>query len=683
MRKMKKYLIVSIILFFLIIPNICNATYNSIYYDNYETLINNRENEANEYNCDYILENYDVDMIVNENNTINITETITANFYKQRRGIYRKIPILNYITRADGTKFLKQAQVTNIDVNDEYIVEEDPYYKTIRIGNENKVITGKKKYVIKYTYNVGKDPLKDEDELYFNIIGNDWKDTVILKANFKIHMPKKFDKNLLSFTSGFWGGTDDSNIKYNVNGNDIVGSTINTLYKQEGVTVRLVLPKGYFVGAHLNFDTFSIVVIGICILLVFISYMIWGNYGKDDEVVETVEFYPPEGYNSAEIGFLYKGSVSDDDVISLLIYLANKGYLKIEESDDDEFKIIKLKEYDGENAYEKLFLDGMFENNEKTSVTKKDLYNNFYITIEKIEQKINSKENKYKIFKKSSLGKRKYLKMMIVFIICLISIKPVMICKNDENLIASWFAVVFIIFFGCMINLIQLLSYKLSDNYSHKRLLFSNISFFVVACLCIHFYDYLLPILKLNKIYLITYIIGIVCITILVFFIKIMPKRTTYGNEILGKLRGFKNFLEVAEKQQLEELVDKNPEYFYDILPYTYVFGVSSKWIEKFKVIGLMSPKWYSNYNVSDFGAFDKFMNENINTVIKTMESRPSSSGSYSSGGGSSGRWRSVRRRLWPVEVEALGKFLMNKNLITTKNKYKKRSYNEKNINCS
>ncbi len=673
---MKRYFIVSIIIFLLIIPNICLATDNSNYYEN----IVSNENPENEYNCDYILENYDVDMIVNENNTIDITETIIANFYKQRRGIYRKIPILNNITRADGTNFLKQAQVTNIDVNDEYIVEEDPYYKTIRIGNENKVITGKKKYVIKYTYNVGKDPLKDEDELYFNIIGNDWKDTVILKANFNIHMPKKFDKNLLSFTSGFWGGTDDSNVQYSVNGNDIVGYTTNTLYEQEALTVRLVLPEGYFVGAHLNFDTFSIVVIGICILFVFISYMIWRNYGKDDEVVETVEFYPPEGYNSAEIGFLYKGSVSDDDVISLLIYLANKGYLKIEESDDDEFKITKLKEYDGENAYEKLFLDGMFKNNEKTSVTKKDLYNNFYITIEKIEQKINSKENKYKIFKKSSLGKRKYLKMMITFIICLISIKPVMICKDDENLIASWFGVVCIIFFWCMIILVQLLSYK--NNYSNKGRLFSTISFLVVFYLCIHFYDYLLPILKLNKIYLITYIIGIVCIVILIFFIKIMPKRTTYGNEILGKLRGFKNFLEIAEKQQLEELVNKNPEYFYDILPYTYALGVSSTWIEKFKVIGLMSPKWYSNYNVSDFGAFDKFMNEKINTVIKTMESRPSSSGSHSSGGGSSGRRRSVRRRLWPVEVEALGRFLMNKNLITTKNKSKRR-YDEKNINCS
>ena len=44
-----------------------------------------------------------------------------------------------------------------------------------------------------------------------------------------------------------------------------------------------------------------------------------------------MEFYPPEGYNSAEVGFLYEGTADTKDIISLLIYLADKGYLKIEE----------------------------------------------------------------------------------------------------------------------------------------------------------------------------------------------------------------------------------------------------------------------------------------------------------------------------------------------------------------
>ena len=56
-----------------------------------------------------------------------------------------------------------------------------------------------------------------------------------------------------------------------------------------------------------------------------------------------------------------------------------------------------------------------------------------------------------------------------------------------------------------------------------------------------------------------------------------------FGLEMLGKVKGFKRFLETAEKEELESLVEKNPEYFYDILPYTYSLDVSEKWVEQFE----------------------------------------------------------------------------------------------------
>lgn len=147
----------------------------------------------------------------------------------------------------------------------------------------------------------------------------------------------------------------------------------------------------------------------------------------------------------------------------------------------------------------------------------------------------------------------------------------------------------------------------------------------------------ILPTLTQNIMYLITYIIGIISITVLILFAKIMPKRTPYGNEILGKLRGFKRFLETAEKPQLEELVNENPEYFYNILPYTYALGVSDVWIRQFETIALQAPNWYnstSDFNMHTFGAF---MNKTMTSATSAMSSSPSSSSGGSSGGGFSG----------------------------------------------
>ena len=82
-------------------------------------------------------------------------------------------------------------------------------------------------------------------------------------------------------------------------------------------------------------------------------------------------------------------------------------------------------------------------------------------------------------------------------------------------------------------------------------------------------------------------------------------------------------------------MVLKEPTYFYDILPYTYVLGVSKKWISKFESINLMAPTWYDSPNNFSIDHFNSFMNNTISSANNSMSSSPNSGGS--SGGGSSG----------------------------------------------
>lgn len=112
-----------------------------------------------------------------------------------------------------------------------------------------------------------------------------------------------------------------------------------------------------------NNNTDYYIIIGISLVIVFIAFILWLLFGKDKPVIETVEFYPPEGYNSAELAFLYKGETDDKAIVSLLIYLASKGYLSIKETENKalfastkDFTIYKLKEYDGTNEIENFSL---------------------------------------------------------------------------------------------------------------------------------------------------------------------------------------------------------------------------------------------------------------------------------------------------------------------------------------
>ena len=195
--------------------------------------------------CDYVIDKYDVNMKVNEDNSFDITETITAYFNKPKHGIYRTIPLVNYIYRLDGSKSINNAQVNNVSVTEEYVTTKNTNNYKIIIGSSSSTLTGEKTYVIKYKYNIGNDFTIDYDELYYNIIGNDW-DTVIGNVTFSITMPKDFDSSKLGFSSGRINSTDNEKIKYIVKDNIITGSFDSILEVGEGITIRCELPEGYF-----------------------------------------------------------------------------------------------------------------------------------------------------------------------------------------------------------------------------------------------------------------------------------------------------------------------------------------------------------------------------------------------------------------------------------------------------
>ncbi len=635
----------------------------------YPNIINAENYSNSNSNLEYTLNGYDINIIVNENNTLNITEKISAYFNVEKHGIFRKIPLKNKITRLDGTISKNRAKISEIKVSDSYSVSTNSEYKIIKIGDANYTLTGQNNYEISYLYNLGRDTGKEYDELYFNLIGDEW-DTSISNITFTITMPKNFDSSKLGFSSGYIGSTDSSKITYIVDGNVISGKYNGTLNSGEALTVRLELPEGYFVNTGNNIFSPYYLMFIVPIIGLVISFIFWKKYGKDEQVIETVEFYPPQGFNSLEIGFLYKGKAGNKDVISLLIYLANKGYIKITETEDKtlfstskSFIITKLKDYDGSNANEKLFLTGLFKNTssvdlskvkeimhqskengekmsylkaielstdvvEKQSVTKDDLHNSFYTTMDEIKSNINNKKNKHFIFEKNTEMKSvSVILFIIATLITIISVPTLEYAGIVELAVTLFLCAFYAIFFAVGIfgkNTIAFRIIWLGFTLIHSFLFFSTLPITIA--------------IKDDYHYLIGIIFGIICIIGMILLFKIMPKRTKYGNEILGKIKGFKRFLETAEKQKLEAMVMENPTYFYDILPFTYVLDVSDKWIKKFETISLQAPNWYDGYSSFSTTSFCSFINSTMSSASSAMSSSPSSSSSgTSSGGGSSG----------------------------------------------
>ncbi len=529
--------------------------------------------EENHSYVPYYFKHYDVNVNVLEDNTLEVTEKMDARFNEKRHGIYRTIPTLNIVSRADGTETSVRAKVRDIHVSERFSVERDFDYCSILIGEEDFLVTGDHSYTISYRYVLGEDKNIDFDELYYNIIGDKW-DTYIDEVSFTITMPKEFDSSKVGFSTGQYGTVGTSIVEYTVDGNVISGNLTQGLAPYSALTIRTQLPDGYFYFNKPLYYAKLTVLLVIPLIALAVVLALWLKFGRDKKVVKAVEFYPPEGMSSADVAYWLNGAIDNKNLVPLLIELANEGYVEIieKETKHSKFEIRKLKQsYSGPDRSKWIFFNGLFKYPSSTVVREDDLKEEFYVTLAKISREYNSTQKRTKVFNKKSLLMR----------------------------ITGW-----------MISIISILS-----TLFLSALIIGGMEKTIFTAVGV--------------------IIGI-CAFILSFFIR---QRTDEGHQILQKIEGFRLFLETAEKERLETLVEDDPKYFYNILPYAYVLGVSDKWISKFEGIAIEPAEWYSSAHPFNNIMFYHFIDNTIRSSTRAMTAVPESqsSGGFSGGGSFSG----------------------------------------------
>ena len=327
------------------------------------------------------------------------------------------------------------------------------------------------------------------------------------------------------------------------------------------------------------------------ILGVFCSFLLWKKYGDDDPVVKKVVKAPPQKLNSAELGFFLKGEALREDMLTLFLSLANKGYLKVKEVEDEvlfvknkTFKVIKIKEYTGKNEYEKMFFDIMFEN--KDEVTENELRKIFSYRLKNLEKKLESKTNIKKIFEDTGSIKGMLVLIIGILVLLLTLALPMFAMYGPKSLIVSMFLVVLEVLAFSSVNSIPEYDYSKKRNVILGIVLFFEFLFFIS-----------IPFVSVKRLfyaelmYRVVYCVGLFCFAIIVFIRRYMAKRTKWGIELLGEVEGFKDYL--LNQKEIEEKLNKNNQYIYEMLPYIYVLGLIDEWNKVYCNEKLEKPNWY------------------------------------------------------------------------------------------
>ena len=604
----------------------------------------------------FTIREFQIVMDVDESNSVNVQETINVHFYEGgHHGIYRSLPYWLKYTNKDGVTQSKKASIRDFKaIGDKYSLDTVEGRRRIRIGDENETIpVGDYTYEISYRYDLGGDSYEGFDEFIFHAFGDFWG-TEINNASLIINLPKSINENQIKFYSDKYRKKDiTSYVNYYVVDKTIYANVSPNYQLNSSLTIDLELPDGYFIGASNTYGVLSLSLCLLCIIIAFVSIVLWLKYGKDlDKEPETVEFYAPNGLDAAEIGFLYKQDTGRKLAIALIVELASKGFIKIQESKDDqtititktaitdidryfkrEMHIVKLKElnvgifnknYQYKDILKKYFPDNSTENTLTTNFNTfldeaQFLLENEYIKIESDTLDNHSMEERETIRKNLAsqefLGKPKMSSNEKIVYDYLFVDSDETVLSDNKTFYQSFNKVAD--------NVRECFDDKVNDLIAHKYMFFSSLGFCLsVLCfiLSYSFFEDLNP--KYSTLYLWAFISMIVTF----IFSLLMKRRNSYGESIRAKIKGFKNYIELVDKNQIDKITNENANYFYDILPYAYVLGVSKKWINKFEKI----PE-----PINDMGNFSYNSIDSLDSLSSSVyDSSSSGSGGCSSCGG-------------------------------------------------
>lgn len=548
----------------------------------------------------WLIEDFRAEIHVRRSGEIEVTETLRVRFEGSYNGIFRTIPV-QYVNPHGFTYKLR------LDVNAvedasgralDYETSRERHYRKLKIwvpGARDAVRT----VVIRYTVENGLRFFDEDDqswdELYWNVTGDEWP-VAIERASARIRLPARVTGVRARGFTGGYGSTEES-VDVRISDFLVDVRATRSLGMREGLTAVIAWDSFITEGEYLirrptlldriaRFFAANWPLL-VPILVFFLMWNAWRRYGRDPERRAIVPRYePPAGLTPSEVGVLVDNRPDLRDVTAILVDLAVRGYLVIEETQvekllgllkEDEY-ILELRRASGEwddlRSHERKLLRAIFGSGSAGDrVPMSDLENEFYKDLPKIKDRIFGE-----------LLKKRYYR------------------RRPDHVMAVW-------------------------------LIAALVSGFVLVA------GGMVLSAALGLAPLTVVLAGTLSALIILGFGFFMPARTVEGTRALEEVLGFEEFLERVESDRFKRMIT-GPEMFERFLPYAMALGVEKKWAAAFAEIYREPPDWYrgSGYRTFHPGLFVSDLSGMTSHAATAMTTAPrSSGGSGFSGGGGGG----------------------------------------------
>ncbi len=602
---------------------------------------------------------YHSDIEVFADGTMEVVETITvqAEGAQIKRGIYRDFPT-TYQDRY-GNNYRVDFEV--LDVRRDGLGE--PFHTKaqgngvrVYIGNRNVYLDpGEYRYELSYRTNRQLGFFENHDELYWNVTGNEWS-FPIDAVSARVTLPAVFRNEELgaeAYTGMKGAQGDDYQVEHGMRGETLF-TTTRPFAQGEGLTIVVTWPKGYVAEPsteekveYLFRDNRSWVTSAVGLVLILGYYLFaWFRVGRDpEEGVVIAQYAPPIGFSPASTRFIERMGYDHKTFAAAVINLAVHGLVEIiEENNEYVLKRTKVAATDLA-AGEKVLLKTLFGTINRSDGKRQALNQKYHAKIRKaLKAHEESLRNDYE--KRFFVTNKWWIAPGVL--LSLLSFGAALLALADtERMATGGFLLIWLT--GWSVGVIVLL-YRTMNAWRGARsagtvfaALFMtafSVPFVIAEIVAIGFLakqaSPALPFLLLSAVFL------------NVLFYQLLKAPTRAGRRLLDTVEGFRLFLDVAEKDEMnfKNPPEKTPELFERFLPYALALDVEHQWAERFARLfadlqgseNAYRPVWYHgrNWSVHHPTMLTGALGSSLSSALASSSTAPGSS-SGSGGGGSSG----------------------------------------------
>ena len=582
--------------------------------------------------------------------TVRETIVVQAAHINIKRGIYRDFPTVYKDRLGNRVKVDFEVESVLRDERPEpFHTERQSNGVRLYIGNKDVWISkGRHTYVITYRTDRQLGYFDGFDELYWNVTGNGWA-FPIEHASATIDLPE--GAHVLNH-AGYTGrtGAKGKAFRYTpLRDGRVRFDTTKPLLPGEGLTVAVSWPPGYVERPSDAQETMYFVrdhaaaiagLIGLGLLLAYYLY-VWNRVGRDPQSGPIVPLYaPPTGLSPAGARYVMRMGCDDKVFTAAIVNMAVKGFLRIEEASDNEYRLERIDESAPLSGGERAVARKLF-GSRRSAI---DLEQKNHKTLQAAQKALQTSL-------RNEFEKVYFVRNRSQFFVGLgISLLPLLLLTAAADqpaaaiFITVWLAIWSVAVYFLFLKVLRgwraaLATGSIAGSAGALFMTLFALPFFGGEIMGLAFYSQAVS-------------IGGAVVLLLVqvvnlSFYHLLKAPTLLGRKAMDQIEGFADYLSIAEKDRMNLLnpPQRTPELFEKFLPYALALGVEQAWSEQFADIleraasqgQTYSPHWYAGRRFGHgLRGFTSSLGSGFAGAVSAASTSPGSS-SGSGGGGSSG----------------------------------------------